>query len=51
MKKICYICKEKFENKHLKDKNIVKLEIIVTIQGHIEVLRIAYVIENVVYLK
>ena len=42
--KICYICKEKFENKYLKDKNIVKLEIIVIIQGNIEVLRIAYVI-------
>ena len=40
--KICYICKEKFENKYLKDK--VKLEIIVTIQGNIEVLYIAYVI-------
>ena len=32
--KICYICKEKFENKYLKDKNIVKLEIIVIIQGN-----------------
>ena len=42
--KICYICKEKFENKYLKDKNIVKLEIIVIIQGNIEVLHIAYVI-------
>ena len=28
------ICKEKFENKYLKDKNIVKLEIIVIIQGN-----------------
>ena len=37
--KICYICKEKFEI-----KNIVKLEIIVIIQGNIEVLCIAYVI-------
>ena len=27
--KICYICKEKPENKYLNDKNIVKLEIIV----------------------
>ena len=42
--KICYICKEKFENKYLKDKKIVKLEIIVIIQGIMEVLRIAYVI-------
>ena len=42
--KICYICKEKFENKYLKDKKIVKLEIIVIIQGNMEVLRIASVI-------
>ena len=42
--KICYICKEKFENKYLKDKKIVKLEIIVIIQGIMEVLRMAYVI-------
>ena len=26
---VCYMCKEKFENKYLKDQNIVKLEIIV----------------------
>ena len=25
MKKICYICKEKFENKHLKDKKYRKV--------------------------
>ena len=42
--KICYICKEKPENKYLKDKKYVKLEIIVIIQKNIEVLRIAYVI-------
>ena len=36
--KISNICKEKLENKYLKDKNIVKLEIIVNIQGNIEVL-------------
>ena len=44
--KICYICKEEFENKYLKDKKycIVKLEIIVIIQGNIEALRISYVI-------
>ena len=41
--KICYFYKEKLENKCLKDKNIVKLGIIVTIHGNIEVLRIAYV--------
>ena len=42
--KIGYICKEKFKNKYLKEKNIVKLEIIVIIQENIEVLPIAYVI-------
>ena len=41
---ICYICKEEFENKYLEDENIVKLRIIVIIQGNIDVLRIAYVI-------
>ena len=40
--KDCYICKEKFENKYLKDKRFQKLEIIVIIQGNIEVLGIAY---------
>ena len=45
------ICKEKFENKYLKDKNIVKLEIIVIIQGSIEVLCIECVIQNIVCLK
>ena len=29
MQKICYICKEKSENKYLKINNIIKLEIIV----------------------
>ena len=42
--KICYIFKEKFENKYLKGKNIVKLEIIVVILGNTEDLRIACVI-------
>ena len=43
--RICYVYQEKFENKYLKEKNnFVKLEIIVMIQGNIEVLRIAYVI-------
>ena len=41
--KICYIFKEKLENKYLKDKNIVKLEIVVIIQENIQVLHIAYV--------
>ena len=43
-RKNCYISKEKFEVKNLKDKSIVKLEIIVIIQGNIEVLHIAHVI-------
>ena len=41
--KICSICKEKFENKYLKDKNFVKLDIIVIIQGNVEVLSTASV--------
>ena len=40
--KICHICKEKFENKYLKDTNTVKLEIIVIVQENIKVLHIAY---------
>ena len=45
MQKICYICKKKkIENKYLKEKYFVKLEVIVIIQGNIEALRIAYVI-------
>ena len=42
--KICYICKKKIENKYLKYKKIVKLEIIFIIKGNIEALRIAYII-------
>ena len=42
--KICYICKEKLESKYLKDKNNLKLEIIVNIQGNIEVMCTASVI-------
>ena len=42
--KICYICKDKFGNKYLKDKKYCKVEIIVIIQENTEVLRIAYVI-------
>ena len=42
--KICYICKEKFENKYLKDKKYCKFEITVIIQENIQVLHIAYVI-------
>ena len=32
-------------------KNIIKLEIIVTIKGNTEVLRITYVIQNIMHLK
>ena len=40
--KIYYICKDIFEKKTFEDKkNIVSLEIIVIIQGNIEVLHIA----------
>ena len=42
--KIYYIYKEKFENKYVKDKNIVKLEITAIIQGTVELLRLTYVI-------
>ena len=38
------ICKENFENKYMKDKKNLKIEITVMIQENIEVLRIAYVI-------
>ena len=49
--KICYICKEKLENKYLKNKKYRKVVIIVVIQGNIEVIRREYVIQNIVYLK
>ena len=39
MQKSCDICKEKTENKYLKDKNVVKLEIIVVIQGNMRTKR------------
>ena len=42
--KICYICKKRFEDKHAKGKNIVKLGTIVIIQENIDVLHIFYVI-------
>ena len=41
MQNICYICAEKFEDNHAKDKKIVELEIIVKIQRNIEMLHIA----------
>ena len=49
--KICYIYGENLKTNYLKAKNIVKLEIIVIIQGNIQVLHIAYVIQNTVCLK
>ena len=42
--KICYICKEIFENKYFKDNKYRKVKIIVIIQRNIGVLGIAYVI-------
>ena len=49
--KICYIFKKKFETNYQKDKNIIKLEIIVIIHGNRELLRIPCVIWSKVYLK
>ena len=40
-------CKEKIENKHTKDKNIVKLGTIIIIKVNIEMLHL----ESIVYLK
>ena len=42
--KTCYICKEKFENKYLKDNKYRKVKIVVIIQRNIEVLGITNVI-------
>ena len=44
MQKYVKFVKKNVKNNHLKDKNIIKLEIIVIMQGNIEVLHIAYVI-------
>ena len=49
--KICYICKEKFKDKYAKYKIIIKLKIIVIMQANLEVLHIAYVIWNMLYLR
>ena len=57
--KTCYNCEEKIQNKYLKElkiniwkiKTILKLEIIVIMLEDIEVLCIAYVIWNIVYVK
>ena len=45
--KNCYIWKEQLRYKYAKDKNMVKLGIIVIIQGNIEMLCITYVIRNI----
>ena len=42
--KICYICKENFEDNYDKIKNIVKLGTIAIIQVNIEMRHIGYVI-------
>ena len=49
--KISYICKKKLKINIWKIKNIAKLVIIAIIQENIEVLHIAYVIQNIVFLK
>ena len=41
---ICYICKEKFENKYSEDKKYCKVRDHCFIQEYIEVVCIAYVI-------
>ena len=45
--KICYICKKNLKMNIWKKKNVVQLEIIVIIQGNIEVLGMPYVIFSV----
>ena len=42
--KMCYICKETFEDNILMTENNLKLETIVTLQVNTEVLYIVYVI-------
>ena len=41
---ICYVCKEMFEDKYAKDKDIVRLEIIAIIRVNKELLHVVYVI-------
>ena len=43
--KICYICKEKFENKYVKDKTYRK--VIVIIQGNIKNVKLAELNTNI----
>ena len=42
--KICYICKEKFENKYVKDNKYCKTRDHCHLRGNIDVLRMAYAI-------
>ena len=42
--KICYICKEKFENKYSRDKKCRKVRDHHHYTGNLEVLRTAYII-------
>ena len=42
--KICYICKEKVENKYVKDKKYCKVRDHCHHKGNIKVLRTAYVV-------
>ena len=42
--KVCYICKEKIENKFMKDKSYCKVRGHAIIQRNVDVLHIAYVI-------
>ena len=50
MQKYVIFVKKKLKINISNIKNIVKLKIIVIIQGNIEVPHIAYVIENILYL-
>ena len=45
-RKVCYICKEKFENKYLKDKHYRKVRDYCAGEY-----RCVYVIKNIAYLK
>ena len=45
---MCYICKEKFEDKHAKD---IKYEKVTDHFHSVEVLHIVYVIRSIVYLN
>ena len=44
MQRFVFNCKEKFKDKHAKDKNIIKLGTIVILHVNIKVLHITFVI-------